>query len=91
MFYNKAIEVQTKAQEELDDAKYMELVKEFETALKSCIAPFEKAFNITKDEAVKVGVSEYLKNAYYRFRDESADFMAGYEKYSKISAEGRAQ
>lgn len=91
MFYNKAIEVQTKAQEELDDAKYMELVKEFETALKSCIAPFEKAFNITKDEGVKVGVSEYLKNAYYRFRDESADFMAGYEKYSKISAEGRAQ
>ena len=91
MFYNKAIEIQTKAQEELDDAKYMELVKEFETALKSCIAPFEKAFNITKDEAVKVGVSEYLKNAYYRFRDESSEFMEGYEKYSKISAEGRAQ
>lgn len=91
MFYNLAIEVQTKAQEELDDAKYMELVKEFEADLKACIAPFEKAFAITKDDAVKVGVAEYLKNAYYRFRDESAEFQAGYDKYSKISSEGRVQ
>ena len=91
MYYNLAIELQTKAQEELDDAKYMELVKEFEAALKSCIAPFEKAFEITKDDGVKVGVSEYLKNAYYRFRDESAEYQAGYDKYSKFSSESRAQ
>ena len=91
MFYNKAIEVQTKAQEELDDAKYMALVKEFEADLKSCIAPFEKAFEITKAENVKVGVAEYLKNAYYRFRDESPEYMAGYEKYSKITAAGKVE
>ena len=91
MYYNLAIELQTKAQEELDDAKYMELVKEFEAALKSCIAPFEKAFEITKDDGVKVGVSEYLKNAYYRFRDESAEYQAGYDKYSKFSSEVKAQ
>lgn len=91
MYYNLAIELQTKAQEELDDAKYMELVKQFEGALKSCIAPFEKAFEITKDDGVKIGVSEYLKNAYYRFRDEGAEYQAGYDKYSKFSAEGRAQ
>ncbi len=89
MFYNKAIELQAAAQAELDDAKYMALVKEFEDALKSCIAPFEKAFEITKDDAVKVGISEYLKNIYYRFREESPENLANYEKYAKISSEGR--
>lgn len=91
MFYNMAIDVQTKAQEELDDAKYMELVKEFESDLKSCIAPFEKAFAITKDNSVKIGVSEYLKNAYYRFREEGPEYQAGYEKYKKISTEGKVE
>lgn len=82
MYYNKAIEVQTKAQDELDDTKYMALVKEFEEDLKACIPAFEKAFEVTKSEQVKAGVAEYLKNAYYRFRDEGADYKAGYEKYS---------
>lgn len=82
MYYNKAIEVQTKAQDELDDTKYMALVKEFEEDLKACIPAFEKAFAVTKSEQVKAGVAEYLKNAYYRFRDEGADYKAGYEKYS---------
>lgn len=82
MYYNKAIEVQTKAQDELDDTKYMALVKEFEEDLKACVPAFEKAFEVTKSEQVKAGVAEYLKNAYYRFRDEGADYMAGYEKYS---------
>ncbi len=82
MYYNKAIEVQTKAQDELDDTKYMALVKEFEEDLKACIPAFEKAFEVTKSEQVKAGVAEYLKNAYYRFRDEGSDYMAGYEKYS---------
>lgn len=91
MFYNKAIEVQTKAQEELDDTKYMALVKEFEADLKACIAPFEKAFEVTKAENVKVGVAEYLKNAYYRFREESPENMAAYEKYSKITAAGKVE
>lgn len=82
MYYNKAIEVQTKAQDELDDTKYMALVKEFEEDLKACIPAFEKAFEVTKSEQVKAGVAEYLKNAYFRFRDEGADYKAGYEKYS---------
>ena len=82
IFYNKAIEVQTKAQDELDDTKYMALVKEFEEDLKACIPAFEKAFEVTKSEQVKAGVAEYLKNAFYRFREEGAEYMAGYEKYS---------
>lgn len=81
LYYNQALELQTKAQSELDDAKYVALVQDFEKTLKMCIEPFEKAFEITKDEAVKSSIAEYLKNAYYRFRDQDASFQAGYEKY----------
>ena len=85
MFYNRAIELQTKAQEEIDDAKYMALVKDFEESLKSCIAPFEKAFEITKDANIKAGIASYLKNAFYRFREESAENQTKYEKYAEIA------
>ena len=85
MFYNRAIELQTKAQEEIDEAKHMALVKEFEESLKSCIAPFEKAFEITKDANIKAGIASYLKNAFYRFREESAENQTKYEKYAEIA------
>lgn len=84
LYYDQAVDIQTKAQEELDDAKYVKLVQDFEKSLKSCIAPFEKAFEITKDEEVKRSIAEYLKNAYYRFRDQDASYQAGYEKYSNM-------
>ena len=87
MFYNQAVKVQEEAQNELDDNKYMALVQKFETTLKSCIEPFEKAFNITKDAGIKSSIAEYLKNSYYRFRDEDPKYQAGYEKYSKILSE----
>ena len=85
MFYDLAIEIQAKAQDELDDAKYMELVKKFEEALKNCIDPFVKAFETTKDESIKPTLAEYLKNAYFRFREESPEYQAGYEKFDKIA------
>lgn len=88
LMYNKAIDVQTKAQEEFDDNKYMVLVKQFEEALKGCIAPFEKAFEISKDNDVKVSIAEYLKNACYRFRDEDASFAEKYEKFKAITENG---
>ena len=84
MFYNMAIDVQTKAQEELDDNKYMVLVEEFEKDLKSCIEPFEKAYEITKDDTIKTSIAEYLKQAFYRFRDADPKYMEGYEKYNAI-------
>ena len=84
MFYNMAIDVQTKAQEELDDTKYMALVEEFEKDLKSCIDPFEKAFELTKDDSIKASIAEYLKQAFYRFRDADPKYMEGYNKYNAI-------
>jgi len=91
MYYDMAVEIQEKAQAELDDAKYNALLKEFETTLKACIDPFKKAFNTTKDDNVKVSVAEYLKNACYRFRDESPEYAADYEKYKGISDSGSVQ
>ncbi|MBQ3917402.1 MAG: hypothetical protein II693_04580 [Bacteroidales bacterium] len=88
MYYNRAIELQQKASEELDDAKYMALVADFEVALKNCIEPFEKAYELTKGEDIKKSVAEYLKNAYYRFMsDDDPKYKAGYEKYSAIVAQ----
>lgn len=87
LLYNEAADIQEKAQEELDDAKYMVLVEQFEAALKGCIAPLEKAIEITKDNETKLGVAEYLKNATYRFRDSDPSIAEKYEKYVKMLAE----
>lgn len=81
-FYNLAVDIQDKASVESDDAKYMAMMGEFETALKSCIAPFEKAFDITGDAEVRAQVAEYLKNACFRFRTEDASYQEKYDKYA---------
>lgn len=86
MFYNDAVKIQEEAQNELDDNKYMALVQRFESSLKNCLEPFEKAYAITKDDSIKASIAEYLKNSYYRFRDEDPKYMAAYEKYAKILA-----
>ena len=91
LFYNQAIEIQEKASNEMDDAKYMVLAEQFEQCLKKCIAPFEKAFNMTKDDSLKVSLAEYLKNACYRFASEDENYKAAYDKYAKIVADGKVQ
>lgn len=90
MFYNKAIEIQEKAANEFDDKKYMALVEEFEKTLMSACEPFEKAYEISKDEALKVNIAEYLKNIYYRFRDKGPEYEEGYTKYDAVVKSGRA-
>jgi len=89
-FYNLAVDLQEKASAEMDDAKYMAMMGEFETALKSCIAPFETAFELSADPEVKSSVAEYLKNACFRFRTEGPEMQAKYEKYA-AAVQGGAQ
>ena len=91
LYYELALEYQDKAQNEFDDKKYMALVAEFEKALESAYEPFEKAFNISKDESIKINIAEYLKNICYRFREKDPKYEAGFEKYSNIVKEGRIQ
>lgn len=88
LYYNEALEIQEKAANEFDDAKYAALIEEFEAALMNAIDPFEKAFNITKDNQIKVSIAEYLKNIYYRFRDKDPKYEEGYNKYSTIVENG---
>lgn len=84
LYYNEALDIQDKAAREMDDDKYMKLVEEFETALMNAAEPFEKAFEITKDKEIKVNIAEYLKNIYYRFRDDDPKYMEAYNKYATI-------
>ena len=91
LLYNEAVDIQEKAQNEFDDTKYAALVTEFEKCLKGCIEPFEKAFEVTKDNEVKVSISEYLKNACYRFREEGQEYADKYQKYYDVAANGIAQ
>lgn len=87
--YNMAVELQTKASEEMNDAKYMALMGEFEKTLKGCIEPFEKAFELTKDDEIKVNIAEYLKNACFRFRSEGGEYQTKYDKYSAVVENGK--
>lgn len=84
MYYDNAIKLQEKAQNELDDTKYAELTEQLENSLKNCLEPFEKAYSISKNNTVKVSIAEYLKNVYFRFRESSPDNQKAYEKYAKI-------
>lgn len=90
LYYNEAIELQDKAAAELDDAKYMALIEEFETVLMNAIEPFEGAYKVSKDQSIKVNIAEYLKNIYYRFRDKDAKFAEGFKKYDEVVKTGVA-
>ena len=83
--YDMAVDLQDKASQEMNDAKYMALMGEFEKTLKACIEPFEKAFELTKDNDIKGNIAEYLKNACFRFRSEGDEYQAKYEKYSNYN------
>lgn len=84
MFYEIALDLSEKARNELDDAKYMLLVQNFEVTLKKSIDPFEQAYLVCEDQDLKLTIAEYLKQIYYRFRDMNAMYLAGYEKYNAI-------
>lgn len=81
LYYNKAIEIQNKASEEVDDNKYFALVKELDETLEKAIAPFEQAFNMTQDKELQTVVAEYLKNIYFRLRDKNPEYEALSKKY----------
>lgn len=83
-YYDRAVDIQTKATEEMDDAKYEVLVKQLEEQLEAAIAPFESCFSICPDQEIKAVVAEYLKNIYFRFREKSEEYKTNYEKYNSF-------
>ena len=81
LYYDRAIELQTKASEELDDRKWEALVKEMDETLEKAIVPFEKSFELTQDAELKGAVAEYLKNIYFRLREKNPEYLELSKKY----------
>ena len=85
MYYDEALEYQDKANAELDDAKYNALLDEVNNSLKNAIEPFELSYKLAEgDPELQFAIAEYLKNIFFRFRTQSDEYMAAYEKYNKI-------
>ena len=80
--YDRAVVLSEEAQNEMDDAKYNALVKQFEQVLLDAIVPFEKAFEVSTNPDVKMNCAEYLKQIYYRFSSVEDKYMQGYNKYN---------
>jgi tetratricopeptide (TPR) repeat protein len=57
-YYDRAVEIQTKAAEETDDAKYELMVKDLEKHLEMAIQPFEQCYDTATDNEVKSVVAE---------------------------------
>ena len=83
LLYERAVTLSEEASNELDDAKYAALVKEYEQILLEAIVPFEKAFEVSAAADVKMNCAEYLKNIYYRFSSVEDKYMQGYKKYNE--------
>ena len=84
LYYDKAIEIQDLAAQEVDDAKYMQLNNQMEETLAKSIEPFSKTFEKTSDNEIKAAAAEYLKNIFFRLRDKDASYQGLYEKYNNF-------
>ena len=62
------------------DAKMEESVQ----CLKNAITPFETCYAKSSDPQVQSSTAQLLKQIYYMLRNESAEYMAAYEKYNAI-------
>ena len=91
IYYDEALEYQDKANAELDDTKYQALIEEVNNSLKKAIEPFEQSYELAKgDPELQVAIAEYLKNIFFRFRTQSDEYMAAYEKYDAIYKQATA-
>ena len=83
LYYDNAVELSEKASAELDDAKYQALQDQCTESLRNAMEPFEKAYEVSNNDALKRNTAEYLKNIYYRFSSEDK-YMELYKKYDAI-------
>lgn len=92
IYYEEALEYQDKANAEMDDEKYEALIEEVNNSLKNAIEPFEQSYKLAEgDLELQVAIAEYLKNIFFRFRTQSDEYMAAYEKYDAIFKNATAE
>ena len=84
-YYDIALEIQTKATDEMDQKKYEAMIVEMDATLEKAIEPFEQGFNLSESPEMKVVLSDYLKNIYFRLRAKDPAFEAAYNKYKEIN------
>lgn len=48
-----AVKIQENAHKDSDDSKVLHLAEQFEQVFRACMPPFEKAFKLTTDPAIK--------------------------------------
>ncbi|MDR2358914.1 MAG: hypothetical protein LBD87_03815 [Prevotellaceae bacterium] len=84
LHYNKAISIQDAAGKEPDDTKYAAMLKDLDTELKVALPYFARAYELYPEELSTV---QFLKNICYRFREQSPEMLADFERYSKILEE----
>ena len=85
MFYDAALETQNRANDELDDRKWAALMEEVDRYLQKAIKPFEKSFEISDNQDIKVTAAMYLKTIYYRMQGKDEAYKPLYEKYRDFS------
>ena len=92
-YFDEAIAIQEKMNAlDLEDVEgYDALQKEFEKYLEMSVEPFERAFNMTDDQDIKVACASALKQVCFRFRTRDAKYAEGYEKYNNYLNEAGVQ
>lgn len=84
-YFELAVDVQNEIDKlDFNDIKgYEVLSQKMDDYLHQAIAPFEKAFEITKNEGVKDNTAQALKQIYFRFREKGDEYAQNYAKYDE--------
>jgi tetratricopeptide (TPR) repeat protein len=81
VYYDRGAEIQNAAIDIRDVKEYDAELEKANVEFKKSLKPFEKAFKLNPTERAFV---DALRSVYYRFREESPEMMANYEKYKAI-------
>lgn len=84
MYYDRGYQTALEADElpANEWKKYDALVEKFAADWAACVEPFEKAFELSKDDNIKLYCAERLKNVTFRNRSKSSEMAEKYEKYN---------
>lgn len=77
------------ADAEVSQRKYDALMVQYAEKLKATAPVFEKVVADSTDPGIKFGIAQYLKEIYFRLRDEGPEYKELHEKYKAIVDAGQ--